>query len=401
MDNQRNTRIQRNSRILCAVFGIIWLLFTAVSLFKPVKAFSETENRYLQMHPEFSWKTFADGSYGQDYEAFIADQFFARDEWVTVKTYAQRARGMMDMSGIFFGSDGYLLENDGLFLSDNVQAKKNVDYLYQFLNTYASRMASLSLMLVPSGSSVIKDKLPAFAPVYPQEQWILEAYESLGEASTEFPRQAHVNFLNVFEALQAHREEEIYYRTDHHWTTRGAFLAYEQWARALGIPPLSENDFRIEAVSNDFYGTLYSKVHAFAKADSIFMYTPKNENICQEMTIEGSVSEPVALYDWNALNTKDKYAFFMGGNYGLVKIHTKGNEVYTLDERKLLIFKDSFANCFLPFASLHFKETVIADLRYMNLDIASLIAEEGITDILVLYNVKNFAEDKNIYRFQN
>ena len=93
---QRNSRGTKNARILCAVFGIIWLFYLRrVSLFKPAKAFSETENRYLQMRPEFSWKTFADGSYGQDYEAFIADQFFERDGWVTVKTYAQRARGMM------------------------------------------------------------------------------------------------------------------------------------------------------------------------------------------------------------------------------------------------------------------------------------------------------------------
>ena len=388
---------KKEARWLCGVFILIWMAVTAISLFAPEKVFSKTENRYLQTRPDFSWKALKNGSFGEDYEAYIADQFPGRDSFVTVKTYAERARGMMDMSGVFFGRDGYLLENDGLSLIENAQAQKNVESLMSLIDSYGQEMTSVSVLFVPSGSSVLENKLPAFAPVYSQEKWICHVYDQIESLSSYG---GNIRLIQVFDSLLARQEDGIYYRTDHHWTTGGAFTAYVQWAKSLGLTPFLEEDFNIETVADDFYGTLYSKVHAFGKADSIQMYTPKNTAIHQVMTLSGISDAKRELYDFDALKTWDKYAFFLGGNYGLAKIETTGSNGVTDKTRRLLVVKDSFANCFIPFAALHFEETYVTDLRYTNMDVSKIIEDYGITDILILYNVKNFSEDKDVFQFR-
>ena len=387
---------------LCVLFLSAWLGLTAASVIKPSKAFSELENRFLQTRPEFSWSSLADGSFGQAYEAYIADQFPARDGWVTLKTYAQRLRGMRDMNGIYFGSGGHLLENDGelwaqagggtQWAGKKAQAQDNLEFLYSFMDTYEPDMDSVRVLFVPSGSSVLKNRLPAFAPVYPQEQWIRGAAQGFaGRQSFDNP------FVELFEILEGHQAEDIYYRTDHHWSMQGAFLAYGAWAESINIAPLAQDDFHMEMVADDFYGTLYARVHAFGKADELWLYSPGNEDISQYLTLEDG-EEIQGLYDWNALETRDTYTFFLHGNHGLARIRTEGNEAIALPQRKLMVVGDSFANCFVPFVSLHFSQTIVVDLRYLGQELSALIESEGITDILVMYNVKNFSQDRNVFR---
>lgn len=384
---------KKEALCICVCFLFALGILTALSIFKQQKSFSDIENRYLQTRPEFTWKDFFNGTFGEDYENYIADQFPVRDAWVTLKVYGEKARGMMDANGVFFGSDGYLFENDGFLLYEDPQAQKNTDDLNRFIDRYSGKMASMSVVFVPSSSAVLEQKLPALAPVYPQNLWIENAFNPESHKN----RENNVHFINLYDSFSQYKNDYIYYRTDHHWTTYGAYLAYTMWAEEMGFTPLKENDFKIETAAVDFYGTLYSKVHAFAKADTIEMYIPK-EDLSQSLIIDGSEKNETSIYDYSKLNTRDKYGLFLGGNYGLEIVKTAG-DAPVVPGRKLLIIKDSFANCFVPFASLHFSETVVVDLRHMNMNLSSVIEKYGITDILVLYNIKNFAEDKNVYRF--
>lgn len=103
-----------------------------------------------------------------------------------------------------------------------------------------------------------------------------------------------------------------------------------------------------------------------------------------------------SLYDYTALDTKDKYAVYFGGNEPFLKIKTEVE-----NERKILVIKDSYANCFIPFMMGEFQEIDVLDLRYTNQRLSEIIAEGGYTDILILYNASGFAEDMSISKLTN
>ena len=187
----------------------------------------------------------------------------------------------------------------------------------------------------------------------------------------------------------------LYYKTDHHWTSHGAFTAYRAWAESAGFTPFSRSDFAIETVTEDFSGTILSRLNIPAKPDSIELYKPKNEPEWSVFYDGGA--EPVHnLYAMDALNTRDKYRVFLDGNHGLTRIVNPQAE----GTRKLLVIKDSYAHSFVPFAALHFPETIMIDLRYFNGKAGELIRDQNVTDVLILYQIPGFLKDRNIGRLR-
>lgn len=374
-----------DSKITALLFLILIFGFTFLSFFKPVKIFSENENRYLQDRPEFSWNTLVNGEYTSDYETFITDQFILRDQWISLKTMVERMTLKQDVNGVFFGKDGYLIEKHLDSDIDWKQYERNKDRLIEFVQKYGKQLGNdrVKVMMVPTKSAILTNKLPAFAPGFDQDKMI----EGLKE---QLPDHTLVDVSNI---LRNHQNEYIYYRTDHHWTNLGAFYAYEQWAKAIGIKPYSLEEFNKEVVSDDFYGTVYSKVNVKVSPDEIESYVLKDSTNYQvdinngEKTMEG-------LYDYEKLKGKDKYSFFLGGNNAIVRVKSQ-----VKNNRRLLVIKDSFAHVFLPFAVNHFEETYVIDFRYYHEGMEKFIADNNITDILVLYNTVKFADDKNTSYF--
>ena len=242
-------------------------------------------------------------------------------------------------------------------------------------------------MLTPSASEILTDKLPPFAHPFSQAR-ILTDLEQKGIGSLLVP---------VRDALLAAHSDSntssqaLYYRTDHHWTSAGAYTGYTAWADSLGITPLAPSDFAIETVSTDFLGTIHSKLNLPIAPDSIQLYRPASE---PEWNVyyDGSLCPTHSLYSMDALNTRDQYRVFLDGNHGWTKIENPAQN----SDKKLLIIKDSYAHSFAPFAALHFGETHMIDLRYFNGKINSFIEEQGITDILVLYQIPGFIKDVNV-----
>ncbi|MEG0688201.1 MAG: DHHW family protein, partial [Hungatella sp.] len=192
--------------------------------------------------------------------------------------------------------------------------------------------------------------------------------------------------------LRAHREEAIFYRTDHHWTALGAYYGYRAWTASMGLTPWEAKDFEIHTVSEDFLGTIYSKVNIAHPPDSIQLYVPKVPTH-YEIYYDASAT-PAPMYRYQALETKDQYAVYLDGNHGLTEIYNAG--MTEGSDRKLLIIKDSFAHSFAPFAANHFSETYLIDLRYFNQNPAQFMQEKGITDLLILYQIPGFAREKTV-----
>ena len=379
---------------ICLVFCIVLAGLTIVSIVKPSRGFSENENRYLQTLPELTAERFFSGVFGEEYETYLADQFIARDGWIGLKSAIELARGMKEVNGVYFGRDGYLIEKTSAKTFESAQAQKNMEFLKAFVDKYSDAgngAISCRVLFVPTAAAVLRGELPVFAPVYDQDKWLQNAADALGKDVVVPIMPAFFEKISLYD-----NHRSLYYHTDHHWTSFGAFTAYEAWAKAAGVTPVSESEFNIITVTDSFYGTLNSKVNIKTAADAIEAYEGPGYNIIYN---EGQRTAD-SLYDAGALNGKDKYAFFLGGNFGLVDIKAYWPEKpdITSEDRRLLIIKDSYANSFAGFIAPHFASVLLLDLRHTNAKVSDIIENYKITDILVLYSSKNFVEDKNIYK---
>lgn len=382
---KKNLHAWITTGLFCSFLGCGALL----SILLPKRSFSETENRYLAQKPAFTWESLKTGEFGKQYEDYLSDQFPFRDGWISLKTAAELAQGKREINGVWTGNDGWLMETWYRESFDHNLAEKNLEKLAQFASSQAELLGEnrIRIMLVPSSPEILPQHLPDFASPFSQEI-IPDTLKEKGLSSMLIP---------VGDALYKAAEnagptaDNLYYRTDHHWTSHGAFLAYQAWADSLGIKPYEKNDFTIETVTEQFSGTIQSKINLPVRPDQIDLYRPVQEP-SWSVFYDGNPEPSLSLYSMEALHTRDKYRVFLDGNHGWTKI--KNQE--SASNRRLLILKDSYAHTFAPFAALHFDETHMLDLRYFNGKVSQFCEKQQITDILVLYQIPVFLKDRNV-----
>lgn len=374
-------------------YGFVVSLTAAgiTNFFWPEQGFSEAENRYLKKMPDFTVAAFLDGSFGMDYEEALSDQFPHRNQWVALNVLAERMQGKTSINGVYIGRDHYLLEKFEMEDLETEQAAKNIASAAKAVSGWQALLGPdhVRVMMVPSASQVLKEKLPLFAAPYDQQSVAEDLINASGVPEL---------FVPVEEKLASHREEEIYYRTDHHWTSLGAYYGYAAWARSLDMTPWNPEDFEIIRADNEFLGTIQSKLNISAVPDGIDIYQPKRE-MKYQVFYDLAETASDTLYSFDALTTKDKYRVFLDGNHALTQIDnlTLQAEPETGQTgKKLLIVKDSFAHTFAPFAANHFETTYLVDLRYYNGDIMAFAEEHGITDILLLYQIPGFCGERTV-----
>ncbi|UFJ42638.1 hypothetical protein LOK74_09145 [Brevibacillus humidisoli] len=362
--------------------ALLLLLFIStmaiLHLVMPDRAFSEPENRVLEVLPTFSLQSLLSGKFTSNYEKYVSDQIPFRDVWIGMKTDADRAMGRRESNGVYLGKDGYLIQSFTPPTDGDMEEK--IAAIHSFDS--ATPSVRKHMMLVPTAASLYKDKLPAFAPVADQLMYLDQVRQALRPT---------IRFVDVYPALNVEREQSIFYKTDHHWTTKGAFYAYRELCKSMGIAPKDAEDFNIRLATNEFYGSLYSKSgFKHIEPDRIELYLPKDKKKYRvEYVDERQTSN--SLYEMEHLDKKDKYAVFLNGNHGLVKITTNHPE-----GKKLLVVKDSYANSLIPFLAEHFSEVYVVDLRYCEENLISFVQEHRIPDVLLLYNANTFFEDSYI-----
>lgn len=362
-----------------AVLGFIGTLTCVgtISACLPQNGFSLSENRYLQKKPKLEWESFLDGSFHIDYESYLSDQFPLRDAWVLVQSKAEQFLGKSDANGVYFGKDGYLIEK---FESEDLlgsQLETNLERLSGSAERMVERLGKdhVRVLLASGAATMIPEKLPAFAAPYDENKLI----EMLKE---------HMETPEIVLSL----ETCDYYKTDHHWTTKGAYEGYVTWANSVGIEPWSEDDFLLEIVSDSFYGTLYSKVQQAQQADEIVLYHPKEAKNYQVQYDETGVVHN-SLYTYESLETRDQYTIFLDGNHGVTRITSD-----IKNGKTLLMVKDSYANSFAPFVANHYEEVIMIDLRFFNMKIDDFAEKEEITDVLYLYRTTGLSQEKTIMK---
>ncbi|MGN9166249.1 DHHW family protein [Tissierellaceae bacterium HCP3S3_D8] len=368
------------------IFMSLLLSMSIVNILGPKRTFSTKENRYLQELPELNMDNLISGEFSKDFEKYTTDQFIHRDKWISLKTIGDLAMLKKDNNRVYFGKEDYLFDVDKEL--DELQFKKNVENINIFLNNINeyNRDIEINALLVPSKSQVLKDKLPLYAPVIDEEALLEKIKVSLKE---------NINILDLFQIYREKSNEYIYYKTDHHWTTKGAFYAYEYYLNSKGEIPLKEEDFIITKVSDEFLGTSYRKANFYlGNPDEIYSYKPKNE-VKYNITINNEKKEN-SLYDESYLNKTDKYSYFLGGDKSLIQIETS-----IKNDKTILVIKDSFANSFVPFLLNNYEKIIVIDPRYYRAGIIDYIKGRSIDEVLLLFNIQNFVKEKSFNLFTN
>lgn len=358
-----------------AAFFVMLFITMAVGILQEDKTYSAMENRMLQKFPKLSVKRVIKGTFQKKYEQYLSDQFPTRDLWIKLKTASEKAFGKTESNGVYFGKDGYLLEKytENDFKAKNID--KNIGALVEFVKQ-ALTSSNVKVMMVPSKTYTLDCYLPAFAETYDEKLFYNELNKKLPDSVT----------VPVYDILYKHRKEDIFYRTDHHWTTMGAWYGYMAYLKSYGKSVKNaKKKKKFKEVSDSFLGTTYSKVNMYTKKDVISIYEPKSE-----MKVIYNLGEKTedTFYQMNYIEEKDKYSVFFGGNQAVLEI-SGGKK----NNKTLLVIKDSFANCMVPFLAEDYANVAVADMRHLNVNLSVLLEKFKPTDVLVLYNTIQFMQD--------
>lgn len=368
---------------VCVFFIVALAALTVFDILSPAKERSETENRELAQLPAFSPEKVFDGSFTKEYESYVVDQFTWRDGWIRIKSATERALGKTMTNGVYFADDGYYIEHKSRSDIDLEQLEKNIGYLESFYDKVSDMIDGETLVAIaPTASVILSDKLPRFNDEYAWNDVLDRLKSELGEG-----------FVDLREVLDEHKDEYIYYRTDHHWTSDGAYYAYTELMKHFGIEPLSLDELDRTTLDEDFFGTVIAKLNIETEPDIVVKYEPKTP---QSLSVSYNLGAKLTdtLYDESKLETRDKYAYFLGGNDALVEIETGADT-----GRILMLAKDSYANCMISLLTAHFDKLYVVDLRYFNTGVASYIEASGdVTDALVLYNISGFADERSVFK---
>ena len=358
------------NKIITSFFCLLLAVSALIGLLMPDRYYSEREKRTLTQKPKFTVADFISGEFSDELEKYLTDQVPLRDGWVTMKTYMKLAIGKRESGGVYICKDKYLMDKFTSYSKKQLAA--NAAALADLQEKLAAEGVSMNTILVPMAAQVLTDKLPAHAPV--------TDYTAILQVLTD----AGVDTTDVLFTLAAHSSENIYYRTDHHWTSLGAYYAYCAWR---GIEP-NVDEWTQEILCDNFHGTTWNKVPLpSVPAEEI---TAWHKHINRSVSYNNGQYETDSIYERKYLSGSDEYAVFLNSNQAQTVIEGSGKS------GKLLLIKDSYGNTFSQFPVENYAEVHVIDLRFFKGDVTEYAKENDITDALVLYGVQNFVKDTNL-----
>lgn len=362
---------------LIFIYGMaLWFLFS------PKTDYSSSEKRYLQKFPDTNVEKVLSGEFGSEFETFFADQFPQRNTWVGLNAYTALAEGNNGASGVYNCKNGYLINKP---VSTDNNLDKNVGAVVDFAKTID---APTTVMLVPSTGYIADDVLPTFHDKYNDDEDISRISSTLSKEK--------IGFVDLRERFKSEYKNgsQLYYKTDHHWTTKGAYTGYQELCKALGITPIDDSTLKKDSYP-DFYGTTYSSSGFWlTPPDNIEIWSnPKNsdKNISVKITEGANVKTSGSMYFTDHLKEDDKYPVFIDGNHALTEITNTNAKNGTI-----LLIKDSFSHSLAPFLAENYSKVVLVDLRYYKESVSQLVSAYNPEQVVVLYGIDNLATDTDI-----
>lgn len=355
-------------------------------IFSPKSDYSSAEKRYLQKFPEVSFESISSGEFGSEFESYFADHFPKRDLWVGMNAYYNLSIGNNGANGVYNCGDDYLV-NKPVSTENNIP--KNVDAIIDFKNTIDT---PVTVMFAPSTGYITEDVLPKVHDTYNDDVYFEDVSEKFAESG--------ISFVDLRQSFKDEYKNggQLYYKTDHHWTTLGAYTAYAELCKQLGTAPASKDKFEVETY-NDFYGTTYSTSGFWlTPPDEIEVWNnPENtdKNIRVKITEGANTEEYSSMYFYDHLEEDDKYPVFIDGNHAVTEITNTNAAGGTI-----VMIKDSFAHSLAPFLAENYSKIVLVDMRYYKNSVSEIVAQENPEQVVVMYGIDNIATDTDIVWLQ-
>ena len=356
----------------CLFIGIMSALYFLL----PKAEFSETEKRYLAASPKLSAQSLASGDFGREVDTYMADHIPGRDFFVGLNAYVDLYTGRQVSKDIYVAADNRLVEAPVRWNAE--QAQKNVTAV----NTFASQLGQqVHFMIVPSAGWALSDSIRGLADPYYDAAFISDIY-AMAEENVET-----VDVVSVFE--QAEDKASLYFKTDHHWTSLGAYTAYAHLMEQMGMEYPGADAFSVETVEN-FKGSTYSRAALWLKPGEKLQMWSRSQNL--QVTNGESQDVHAGVFYKERLQEADKYTVYLDGNHSIVRIENPDNA----GKGKLLVIRDSYSNCLGTFLAESYETVVLVDLRYYKDSVQTLCTQEGFDHILVCYSLSNFMTDNNL-----
>ena len=420
--DQKRRKARGIQKILCLVAVVLFVvpLFAlgVTSLVDKDKTVSEKENRALKARPAFTFQALFNGSFTKNFEEYYADTFPLRDFFLSVNqklsNVLTQAAGKNDLVLIEkegkddFGGEALTKEPKKDVTQEQetkapYQPQVNDDEVYEngYILIDKDRKAALEIY------GIDKTKIRKYTDVVNRLAQKLSAqkiYALLAPTATEFYspedyhtgnrsqkagiayayeqfKQPNLKGVDAVSSIGMHLDEYLYFRTDHHWTARGAYYAYSAFCQAAGLEPVPLNALKSGRIE-DFVGSMYRYTNADVLKDNpdyLEYFLPRRQ-------AEGEYYDNASMKNGHHLtivstkvNADNKYLAFIQGDTPLSKIVTDQK-----NGKKILVIKDSFGNALVPFLTDNYEEIYVLDPRNIETDLSAFVKEHGIQDVLLI-----------------
>lgn len=369
---------KRNALLTAGMIAGMILVFMIADILQGENVFSEQEKASLASKPAFSREACVSGEYAKNYEEYVKNRFVSRDKWQDIRTGTDLLFRKKEVKGVYIGKEGQLFAKQYPVEYAQEEITDKIEALRKLTKDWGARV-----MLIPSADNILSDKLPEYAVYYDQTPFLTQVREQLGE---EY-------YIDAAATLQAHAEEEIYYRTDPHWTSLGAYYGFLAWADAMERYPYRYSVSKREKVSENFWGELQQQSGVTVVPDTISYF---RETAIRPLTVTYDATKTThTLYEEKYLTTDTPYSYFLDGNHAFSELTTSYSKGKTL-----FLIKDSYANAMIPLLVRYYEKIYVADLCYYEGSLYDMLEQcqpaEGM-DVLVLYNCTNFLENFQIW----
>ena len=358
-------------KILTAMFCVFIFGFGIAFIFLPKESFSENEKRSLAEMPKLTAASLTNGQFESGFEKYLNDHFPFREGFAAADAYYMLCTGRNGSNGIYKGKDGYLFTKPASGADSPL--KENVSALQSFAK---NTQIMTTMLLIPSSGYIMSDKLPQNHLEYKDGEIIESVHKAV---------ESDIRWVDIPSKFTASKDSgQIYYKTDHHYTTYGAYLAYEAFCEEHGLEPFK--DYTIESYGG-FYGTSYSKSAFWNEPSESLEVWRYPSNAYVEMN--GQVYNSI-WFDEH-LQNMDKYPVFLNGNQPFERIINPD-----ADGGKILLLKDSYAHALVPFLARHYRQIDMVDLRYYFEPVSSLVNENQYGEIFMIYGLSSLCDSNDI-----
>ncbi len=340
-------------------FWVLPVLFAALTLgcwFGKPKDASLTERRKLAQMPKISWNSLLSGSFASNFESYTQDQFPLREQFRRAKAlFSVKLLGRQDNNGIYESQEDFFAQLEYPLNEDSIDyAAKRFGLVY---DRYLSQSPRVYVAAIPDKSQ--------FMPVPKLD------FAALSERLQE--KMPYATFIDLSGTLTL----ESFYRTDTHWRQEALGQTAGALAAAMG-KPLTE-DYEVRRAKEDFRGVYAGQSALPMKGEPMdYLWSPSFENV---LVWDGEHNKDMGLYDFEALDGRDPYEFFLSGSLSLVTLENP-----QAPDNRLILFRDSFGSSIAPYFLEQYREITLVDIRYLSPERLGKLVDFTDCDVLFLYS---------------